>query len=127
MHTLITRPVRVLALSASALLLTAGLVACGEETDTTAGDTTVELMWTRDLPDDFAHHEIWMRTTDSEWRLVTTTASDAMSIGGLVNDVTYWFYVTSVDVHGNTSEPSTEVESTPTAPVVEDPDPVGRR
>ncbi|MAO79560.1 fibronectin type III domain-containing protein [uncultured Nocardioides sp.] len=93
----------------------------------TAGDTTVELTWTRELPDDFARHEIWMRTTDSEWRLVTTTASDAMSIGGLVNDVTYWFYVTSVDVHGNTSEPSTEVESTPTAPVVEDPDPVGRR
>ena len=93
----------------------------------TAGDTTVELTWTRELPDDFARHEIWMRTTDSEWRLVTTTASDAMSIGGLVNDVTYWFYVTSVDVHGNPSEPSTEVESTPTAPVVEDPDPVGRR
>ena len=93
----------------------------------TAGDTTVELTWTRELPDDFARHEIWMRTTDSEWRLVTTTASDAMSIGGLVNDVTYWFYVTSVDVHGNTSEPSTEVEFTPTAPVVEDPDPVGRR
>lgn len=57
----------------------------------TAGDTTVELMWTRDLPDDFAHHEIWMRTADSEWTLVTTTASDTMSVGGLANDVTYWF------------------------------------
>jgi len=39
MHTLITRPARVLALSASALLLTAGLVACGEEDDTTAATT----------------------------------------------------------------------------------------
>ena len=93
----------------------------------TAGDTTVELMWTRDLPDDFAHHEIWMRTADSGWTLVTTTTSNTMSVGGLVNDVAYWFYVTSVDVHGNVSAASTEVEATPSAPITEEPEPVESR
>lgn len=60
MHTLITRPVRVLALSASALLLTAGLVACGEETDTTAGDTTAA---TTDAGSSLVVGDPWVRAT----------------------------------------------------------------
>jgi len=50
-----------------------------------------------------------------------------MSVGGLVNDVAYWFYVTSVDVHGNVSAASTEVEATPSAPITEEPEPVESR
>ncbi|WP_220793177.1 hypothetical protein [Nocardioides stalactiti] len=81
-----------------------------------AGDGAVQLSWSRMVPADLDHHEVWMRTDAIDWALVTVTTSDNAEITSLQNDVTYWFAVTSVDQAGNTSEPSEEVSATPTAP-----------
>ena len=82
----------------------------------TAGDETVQLDWSRTVPADFDHHEVWMRTAATAWDLVTVTTSDHAEITALQNGVTYWFTVTSVDHHGNASDPSSEVMATPSAP-----------
>jgi hypothetical protein len=75
----------------------------------------VQLSWSRILPADFAHHEVWMRTAGTAWSLVTLTESDHADITLLQNDVVHWFTVTSVDTHGNASAMATEVSATPTA------------
>lgn len=80
------------------------------------GDGTVQLSWFRVVPADFAHHEVWMRTADTTWSLVTVTESYNVEVTLLQNDVTYWFTVTSVDTNGNVSDMADEVAATPTAP-----------
>jgi predicted phage tail protein len=80
------------------------------------GDGAVQLDWSRVLPADFAHHEVWLRTADAAWSIVTTAESDSVEVTGLQNDVTYWFTVTSVDSNGNSSEMADEATATPTAP-----------
>ncbi|MBZ5738731.1 excalibur calcium-binding domain-containing protein [Nocardioides mangrovi] len=81
-----------------------------------AGDGGVELSWSRALPQDFAHHEVWMRTADTDWSLVSVTGDDNMEVSLLQNGVTYWFTVTSVDTSGNVSEMAEEASATPVAP-----------
>jgi hypothetical protein len=85
-----------------------------------AGDGTVDLSWSRVVPADFAHHEVWMRTADTAWSLVTVTSADSFQVGLLQNDVTHWFSVTSKDTHGNVSSMSIEVAATPTASLPDD-------
>ncbi|WP_242665105.1 fibronectin type III domain-containing protein [Nocardioides sp. PD653-B2] len=80
------------------------------------GDGTVQLSWSRVVPADFARHEVWMRTADTTWSLVSVTESDNVEITLLQNDVTYWFTITSVDTNGNVSDMADEVAATPTAP-----------
>jgi hypothetical protein len=80
------------------------------------GDGAVQLNWSRELPPDFSHHEVWMRTADTTWSLLAVTESDQVELAPLQNGVTYWFTVTSVDTNGNVSEAASEVASTPTAP-----------
>lgn len=82
-----------------------------------AGDGAVQLSWSRVVPADFAHHEVWMRTADTTWTLVTVTGSDNVEVTLLQNDVTHWFTVTSVDSNGNVSEMASEVAATPTAAI----------
>lgn len=81
------------------------------------GDGAVQLSWSRVIPADFSHHEVWMRTADTTWSLVTVTESDGVEVTLLQNGVTYWFTVTSVDSNDNVSDMATEVTATPTAPV----------
>jgi hypothetical protein len=81
------------------------------------GDGAVRLSWSRAIPSDFDHHEVWMRTADTTWSLVTVTESDNVEVTLLQNDVTYWCTVTSVDSNGNVSEMADEVAATPSAPV----------
>lgn len=81
-----------------------------------AGDKTVQLSWSRVVPADFAHHEVWLRTADTTWSRVAVTASDTIEVAPLQNDVTYWFTVTSVDRNGNVSGAASEVAATPMAP-----------
>lgn len=84
----------------------------------TPGDGSVLLTWDRVLPSDFAHHEVWMRTADTdEWTLVLETEADTVAIDLLRNGVEHWFTVASVDTSGNVSELADEVAATPTAPV----------
>ena len=80
------------------------------------GDNTVQLSWSRVVPADFAHHEVWLRTADTTWSRVAVTASDTIEVAPLQNDVTYWFTVTSVDRNGNVSGAASEVAATPMAP-----------
>lgn len=85
-----------------------------------AGDGSVQLSWSRELPADFAHHEVWMRAGDDAWSMVAVTEEDDVELTALQNGVTYSFTVTSVDGSGNASPPATVVTATPTAP---DPEP----
>lgn len=78
------------------------------------GDGAVQLSWSRVVPADFAHHEVWMRTADTTWSLVTITELDNVEVTLLQNDVTHWFTVTSVDGNGNVSGMANEVAATPT-------------
>lgn len=80
------------------------------------GDGSVALSWSRVVPADFAHHEVWMRTADTTWSLVTVTSADSFQVALLQNDVTHWFAVTSADTNGNVSSMSAEIAATPTAP-----------
>ncbi len=82
-----------------------------------AGDGAVQLSWSRVVPADFAHHEVWMRTADTTWTIVAVTGSDNVEVTVLQNDVTHWFTVTSVDSNGNVSEMASEVAATPTAAI----------
>lgn len=77
------------------------------------GNGTVALSWSRTATSDFAHHEVWMRTADTPWELVTITEADSAVVSLLPSGVTHWFAVTSVDIHGNTSETTDEVAATP--------------
>jgi len=83
----------------------------------TPGDSTVALSWSGAEAEDVSHYVVWVRQDGvGTWTLATTTAGTAVAVGSLTNDVTYWFTVTSVDVHGNESAPSAEVSATPVAP-----------
>lgn len=79
------------------------------------GDGSVSLSWSRAATADFARNEVWMRTADTTWSLLTVTEADNIELSLLQNDVTHWFTVTSVDASGNVSEMADEVEATPTA------------
>ncbi|CAM3899710.1 copper chaperone PCu(A)C [Nocardioides marinus] len=99
MHTLITRPARVLALSASALLLTAGLVACGEEADTTAGDTTAA---TTDAGSSLVVGDPWVRATagtedtsmTAAFMTIDNTGDEDVTLVGASSDI-----AGSVEIH----------------------------
>ncbi|MGB0100772.1 MAG: excalibur calcium-binding domain-containing protein [Nocardioides sp.] len=84
------------------------------------GDGAVELSWSRVVPKDFAHHEVWVRTAGTSWSLVKKTDSDHVTVSLLPNGVVHWFAVTSVDTSGNESARSSQVAATPTAPDPED-------
>lgn len=79
------------------------------------GDGAVRLSWSRVLTADFAEHQVWMRTADTAWSLVTVTDSDNVEVTLLPNGVTHWFTVTSVDESGNVSAMASEVAATPSA------------
>ncbi len=85
----------------------------------TAGDAVVDLTWSADLPADFLHHEVWVRTADTDWAVLATTTASVFQASGLQNGVTYSFAVSSLDRTGNRSAPTGEVTATPEAPVVE--------
>ena len=84
-----------------------------------AGDGVVDLTWSADLPTDFSHHEVWVRTAATEWTVLATTTAASFQATGLENGTTYSFAVTSLDRTGNRSEQSLEVTSTPEAVVPE--------
>lgn len=86
----------------------------------TPGDGSVELSWSRALPADFSHHEVWVRTAGTPWSLLTITEAATVEISALPNGVTHWFSVTSVDTRGNASARTAAVTATPTAPVLVD-------
>lgn len=91
-----------------------------------AGDGVVDLTWSADLPADFSHHEVWVRTAATEWTVLATTTAATFQATGLENGTTYSFAVTSLDRTGNRSEQSLEVTSTPEAVVAEpDNEPAG--
>lgn len=83
----------------------------------TAGDSSVGLTWSQQPVTDLARYDVWVRTDGSAWSLATSTTDPAAQVSGLVNGVTYWFAVSSVDVHENSSPYSPETSATPTAPV----------
>ncbi|CAB4749368.1 unannotated protein [freshwater metagenome] len=85
----------------------------------TAGDAVVDLTWSADVPADFLHHEVWVRTADTDWAVLATTTASVFQASGLQNGTTYWFAVSSLDRTGNRSAPTGEVTATPEAPVVE--------
>ena len=68
-----------------------------------ADNATVRLSWSRVIPDDFAYHEVWMRTDDTPWTAAYTTYADSFAIENLQFGVAYSFTVTSVDTSGNRS------------------------
>jgi len=83
-------------------------------------DGAVGLSWSRIVPADFDHPQVWMRTADTDWSLVTVTESDNIEVTLLQNGVTHWFTVASVDTNGNVSARAPEIAATPTASLPDD-------
>jgi hypothetical protein len=82
------------------------------------GDGSVSLSWSRVAPTDFSHHEVWVRTSETDWSVVATTNEATYDVAELTNGVAHTFTVTSVDRAGNRSATATAVTATPTAPVL---------
>ena len=84
---------------------------------TSPGDGRVTLNWAASTATDFDHYEVWMGTAPgaaSDLGLGQLTANSYIKTG-LTNDETYYFVVYAVDVDGNKSPASDEVEGTPTS------------
>lgn len=92
MHTLIQRPVRVLSLSAAALLLVGGLAACGEEPGS-AGETTAAA--TTDAASSLVIGDPWVRATagtedtsmTAAFMTIDNTGDEDVTLVGASSDV----------------------------------------
>ena len=92
MHTLIQRPVRVLSLSAAALLLVGGLAACGEESGT-PGETTAAA--TTDAASSMVVGDPWVRATagtedtsmTAAFMTIDNTGDEDVTLVGASSDV----------------------------------------
>ncbi len=92
MHTLIQRPVRVLSLSAAALLLVGGLAACGEESGT-PGETTAAA--TTDAASSLVIGDPWVRATagtedtsmTAAFMTIDNTGDEDVTLVGASSDV----------------------------------------
>ena len=81
----------------------------------TPGDGMVRLDWDPSLEADFSHYSVYQATTElGPWTEVgTDVGMPTYEVPDLTNGVTYYFYVTAWDVHGNESLPSNIAAATP--------------
>jgi hypothetical protein len=81
----------------------------------TPGDRQVSLSWDANTEADFLRYRIYWENFTTPLSPRDSTAGDTtITITGLTNGITYYFWVTAVDSSGNESGYSAEVSATPT-------------
>lgn len=83
----------------------------------TAGDTKVNLYWQANLEEDLDGYYVYRDGQRITGIIKTTSYEDS----GLTNFQIYNYYVTAVDIEGNESQPSNEIELMPENPPDETP------
>ncbi|RLD17009.1 MAG: hypothetical protein DRI36_04840 [Caldiserica bacterium] len=78
-----------------------------------AGDREVELIWTESISKDVVYYNVYRSTDILNYEFIGLSTSTHYLDKGLMNLVTYWYYVTCIDEAGNESSSSTVVAAMP--------------
>lgn len=88
----------------------------------TASDRAVALDWADSGAGDFSHYRVYRSlTSGGSYSFIATRTVSNHTDGTLTNGITYFYRVTTVDISGNESVPSSVVSATPVSPPVPPP------